>query len=193
MNRNELYHKTLDILFDAYYQNKIRYRCCGRCPVAQLIAGNMGYKVYTFGNWENGDVEISHSYWLHLMQCGNNLDRKITLLRKIGLSRYELEEKHLAATGYTVAELIMIERAFECSFDVDKDDRKDILKGLTAVFAVLRHIHQISVEDFETDKEKQDKNKLITDRLVRRHQSLNMDHQTDRQNSLTSLSEALNA
>jgi hypothetical protein len=178
MNRKERYYKTLDILFDAYYQNKIRYRCCGTCPVAQLIAGNMGYKLYDFGYWQNEGVEINYNYWLHLLRCENNLDKKITLLRKIGLSRYELEEKHLAATGYTVAELVMIERAFENSFDEDQGDCEEVSKGLVAVFSVLRHIHQITLEDFEIYNKTRDESfsESITNRLVRRHQSLCFDN-----------------
>ena len=184
MNRPDLYFRNAEIISNAFRNNTIHYRSNARCYVANLIAGNMGYTVHTTESWDHrecwykGDTKVNHDYWPRLLH-GSKLFNKIKLLKDIGLRQYKLQKKHLAATGYTNVELKKIEKAFERCYELFAREQ-NILKGVEAAFAVLRDIHQITIEDRAMNIEQNNVTALI-DRLVNRHQSVNFHfiHKTD--------------
>lgn len=82
----------------------------------------------------------------------------------------------MATTGYTVAELARIEDTFENCYHADyrQSSKQDVLKGLQAVFSVLKEIHEITDKDFSVISETVQNNlsDAIVERLVNRHESL---------------------
>lgn len=171
MNRSELYSETVNILYDAYYNNRLEYRNYHLCPIGNIIRSKMGYDVSIKNNslgrkscsWYNkGDFVLAFPWHSLLYQ---NLQR-LTNLEPEDLA---LAEIHLKVTGYSKDELIKIEMAFESNYE--EEAYSDYLSGVINVLKVLDEIHQVNVAGscatWETNE-----NHGTVDSLVKRHQAV---------------------
>lgn len=125
-NRPELYRKTVNILFDAYFNDTLEHgNPCG-CAIGNIVASNLGFQFKMSGDgrmiWKNG-----HPNWYY----------------KIGDA-----DRQISSTGYSPKEVSLIEKRFE---GVSRAPRKDerMFNGLVAVLDVLKQIHEVT-EDEET-------------------------------------------
>jgi len=118
MRNKKLFDKTINILVNAYLKGTLIHSFSCACAVGNLVAAYNNYKVIKCG-WENKEGEAVLATW-----CGRIID-----------GRKRIQE--LECTGYTVQEIVEIERAFERTFD----DRSGY-KGLMNVVDALIEIHQ---------------------------------------------------
>jgi hypothetical protein len=137
MNRIDLYNKTVDILFQAYFNDTLEHgNYCG-CAVGNLVAAGMGKKIIRSSgqvDWLN-DLD-GGSLWYDLIrgyiEYGGNEER-------------EAATAQILSTGYSFDEITMIERSFEkAPFGNSQDDY--MFNGLVSVLEALKQIHEIKDE-----------------------------------------------
>lgn len=152
MERAELYKKTVDILFDAYFNDTLEHANCYACAVGNIVAANRGLKylnkemvslelygdvIYTgrgklFYSSENSFTENLVSY----------LPGVFDSFRANQLPGLALQ--HLESTGYSFDELTAIENAFEGEAISAEFLTDDIMfSGLVAVLEELKQIHKV--------------------------------------------------
>ena len=137
-NRKELYQKTVDILYYAYFNNTLRHSNCFACAVGNIIAANKGFSFTPSKpigiKWAD---QHEASEW-HYVFC-TTMGRQI-----IQTNNYRGKAKEqIDSTGYTLSELAKIEFAFETAEPgASPEDR--MFNGLSAVLDTLKEIHQIS-------------------------------------------------
>jgi hypothetical protein len=104
-NRMKLYQKTVDVLLDAYNNNTLEHGNCSACAVGNICK-------------EAADeTRIKNSAWKCLFrtvidEAGNSLSQPAIQLTTNDVIHASIL---IDATGYTVAELAQIEKAFETS------------------------------------------------------------------------------
>lgn len=130
MIKAELYHKTVGILFDAYFNDTLRHMNCHACAVGNIVAANCGYR------FEEGGLRwVGRSpNWSDIILMGFD-------------SRDGLMEIH--STGYDQGELSKIEQRFENAPRGNNDEDR-MFNGLVAVLDVLKDIHQVTDQDLLT-------------------------------------------
>lgn len=141
MKNEALYHKTVDILVEAYFQNSLEHNNCAACAVGNIIAANMGYEYHHNGNqlyWFGKSVSEAHAWYEILFSSKLNTE---------GL-------KQIASTGYSMKEIIAIEEAFENQYSSSDDADKRMFNGLMAVIDVLDVIHEVDNETTISSKNK---------------------------------------
>jgi hypothetical protein len=143
MKNPELYKKTVDILYDAYFNDTLEHWNCTACAVGNIVAANMGIKIIPvrrgfvkFGNPPGSDAFSPYENsgcWFPSISYGS-----VNTLTKAA-------KKQVAATGYSARELAKIEKAFEnCGYSVSSEDY--MFNGLVAVLEVLKEIHEVTDE-----------------------------------------------
>ena len=137
-NRKELYKKTVDILYYAYFNNTLRHSNCFACAVGNIIAANRGF---TFTPSKPIGIRWADrheaSEW-HYVFC-TTMGRQI-----IQTNNYKGKAKEqIDSTGYSLAELAKIEFAFETA-EPGKNAEDRMFNGLVAVLDILKEIHQVS-------------------------------------------------
>lgn len=145
MKRPELYHKTVGILVDAYFNDTLAHGNCHACAVGNMIAANKGYEVtpskilnkndsHRFG-WDNYNAyEFLPGYY-------NSPLYPSWFTELSSDKKSSIAESQIRATGYTSAELQLIELSFERATRGDTDDEW-MFNGLMAVIDVLDKIHE---------------------------------------------------
>ena len=117
---------SVDVLVKAYMNDTLTHGNDCACAVGNLIAHELGVNPKSSWNPE----------WLVGYVCGVNIED----------GRREIE-----TTGYTVNEILRIERAFEnVLYSNDHDEWN--YKGLMAVVDVLADIHEIDLTTREESK-----------------------------------------
>jgi len=140
MIKEQLYRKTCDILFDAYFNDTLEHGQCCACAVGNIVAANMGLTIIKDGDgmfiWENYECYNNGHFlgWFYPVREG-------TLP-----TNQQLAE--INSTGYEIYELNQIESAFERSGGYFTNDEK-MFNGLCAVIEVLNKIHEVE-EDTQT-------------------------------------------
>lgn len=146
MIKEELYHKTVGILYDAYFNDTLEHRNCYACAVGNLIAANNGYEFTTehsglrnfvwrgFAPYGEEWIGRKVAHWYGLVSPFRNCTDKDVALKQI------------LSTGYSIDEIILIEQAFE-SGDFGESKDEEMFNGLVAVLEVLKEIHQVTDED----------------------------------------------
>jgi hypothetical protein len=123
----ERFDKTVDVLVKAYLNDTLVHGNDCACAVGNMICAALGYK---YGSW------MANWHVAFVCQLGGQF--KIDALKEV------------ESTGYSVAEILEIERAFERApgnhIDVDNWN----FNGLMAVVTVLAEIDGISLEQAET-------------------------------------------
>jgi len=142
----ELYHKTVDILFQAYFNDTLRHGNCYACAVGNMIAANGGYKFETDANAEDPGLSI---YWKGFSPYSSDSKDPVwpawlEYVREVNYYRDDEEaaKEEVRLTGYSRNELMLIEHAFENA--VYGNSYEDYMfNGLVAVLEVLKQIHEI--------------------------------------------------
>lgn len=122
MKNEALFNQTVDILAKAYFAETLIHGSACACAVGNLVAAN--------GDWSyNGS-------WAAVVLCPD--------LFLEGVVREQIE-----ATGYTVRQIIRIERAFEKvrPIAVMPSLDPDGYLGLLSVLDVLFEIHEVGADD----------------------------------------------
>ena len=160
MNRKELYHKTVDLLLDAYSSGNLKHGDCRFCAV-----GNICFEASL-------KTRIPNNRWSSLfytIAADGRQTKHPPIYQYDALEVYTL----IKETGYTKEELMKIEETFELSIikvpspferyvylekDLERyryytqhDTKKGQYIGLCAVLDVLRDIHETEVQ--ESDKQ----------------------------------------
>ena len=138
MNRPELYKRTVDILFQAYFKDELEHQNCYACAVGNLVAANMGYTMMT----TKGDMirfvwKDRIPFWdAVFVSCGDNEQSRYP-------DNYKEEAKvEIDSTGYRWRELAMIEESFEKAYTYEDND-EEMFNGLCNVLETLKQIHQV--------------------------------------------------
>lgn len=141
MNREELYHKTVDKLLDAYNNEELMHSNCMMCAVGNICDGDNSWSVLFFTEYNHRKKESKQIVSVY------NFKEE----REGGLQT-------IANSGYTKEELMKIEFAFENSISHNYLYYKETaIKegqyiGLCAVLDVLKEIHE--KENITEDKQK---------------------------------------
>ena len=134
MIKPELYKKTVDILYQAYFNDELEHGNCAACAVGNICAGN--------------GIPRHHP---DLRQEINNASWRFKFMTRLGQQRVKETApasamKVIRATGYTWRQLARIEYAFETAWTgYSKEDH--MFNGLVAVLEVLKEIHQVTDAD----------------------------------------------
>ena len=152
MNREKLYQKSVDLLLDAYNEEKLSHGNPCACAVGNLIKGNnaslpkMG-KCVLPGLWD-----FNPDWFYQLLSLKRNVSLSSWANVGIVVTKEEAE-RQLNSTGYSVSEIIRIEHAFE---SMEWADMKEYTQfhGLKAVLNVLKDIHSTEVEIAENNQSK---------------------------------------
>lgn len=145
MIKPELYHKTVGILYDAYFADTLEKGNCFACAVGNIVAANMGKKFCV--DPEAGNV-FQKYYWKGYAPYSDIFNgANVEWFPLTGVPN-----KETLSTGYSIDELMRIENAFEKSPGVGVQDR--MFNGLVAVLEVLAQIHQVTDEDLLTANNK---------------------------------------
>lgn len=144
MKRPELYHKTVGILVDAYFNDTLVHGDYCGCAVGNMIAANLGIKLIRRRDgveWGANTMKHFGSEWYDL-KYGTKL---------VG----DKGEIQIKSTGYTYQQILDIEKAFELAEDGNTEEEY-IFNGLMAVIDVLDQIH----ENTDTNVTQETKNKF---------------------------------
>ncbi len=141
MKNEELYYRTVNMLAKAYLNGTLMHANCTACAVGNIVGGGREWfdvvRIYRHG-------EAKYDFPLYWLAEG---------------------KKQIESTGYSIAEISVIEKAFE-SADEDADDivctvNTNGFLGLMAVVDALDIIHE-NTSSAITDKAK----KQIEDKVV---------------------------
>ena len=142
MKRPELYKKTCDILYDAYFNDTLIHGTCFACAVSNIIASNLGKKIWRpFKDLQNEDM--FYPIWDEVFYTVKKR------YQNINFDLYKGDVKcQIDASGYSVEDLAKIEYAFETA-KYGGSDENYMFNGLCAVIEVLNKIHEVE-EDTQT-------------------------------------------
>lgn len=140
MNNEELYHKTVNILVQAYFNDTLEHTQCRACAVGNIVAANMGMKLqfneeYRYiapTDFVPDDPKKDSGLWFDAIGSGDVKKSFITedILRQV------------KATGYSPYELMLIEFAFEHPENKGSSPDEYMFNGLMSVIDVLDEIHE---------------------------------------------------
>lgn len=162
MINEPLYKKTVDILYQAYFNDTLEHGNCYACAVGNIVAGNCGYEFKQARNYCDQPLGVHTG-------CGNLFWNKDNYFND-NATYYALNfgsddnEPTLAAddqiksSGYSLFQLHLIEKAFESVTAVNeglpKYTDEEMFNGLVAVLEVLKEIHQVTDDDLITTNHK---------------------------------------
>jgi hypothetical protein len=159
MNRPETYHKSVQILYDAYFNDTLEHERCSACAVSNLLqeasvksgikvsrwsqifctissANRRGPKQHLIAG-ENEILGETVSGGIKAYNIDNNKECKVWREEAFTLFSY---------SDYTLEELIRIENVFE-SADAGLSDEDWMFNGLVDVLNALKQIHEVTDED----------------------------------------------
>jgi len=158
MNQLEKFNDTVGVLVKAYLNDTLIVGACCACAVGNLIAAKNQYKRTQDGAWVDAvGNRIDHTLWYDASVLNPllNSDSYYTeeeyeeeLHNSIGLAQIE-------SIGYTPAEVVLIEAAFEgrgnwpLAFGEECDF---VLSGLMNVVDALGQIHGVDLTTTEAAK-----------------------------------------
>lgn len=134
MKNKSLYDKTVDILYQAYFNDTLKHLSCTACAVGNICGGNLEWRflfVTEFGTQRN----VIDVHYLTTSVAPFNSQLEVDKARKRAFDLIE-------STGYTPYELAKVEYAFE-SADKGKSGEDWMFNGLVAVLDVLKEIHEV--------------------------------------------------
>jgi hypothetical protein len=162
MKNPELYKRTVDILYQAYFNDTLVHGNCHACAVGNIVAANMGWgytqpKSFCTGNIVWDTPEAQRTYWVE--ERNNGFVTWFAAVRELSKADGN-QKKQIKATGYSIRELSAIEIAFErANCGESREDR--MFNGLVAVLDCLKEIHEVedevateSVKPFKSHYEK---------------------------------------
>lgn len=134
-NRTELYHETVEVLYDAYFKDELKHGNCKACAV-----GNICKKASSLTGIMNEEWNV----FFCTSRRGDHYEQRRSFHRT-GLL-FEDAKKLISNTGYRIIELADIEFAFE-SADKGDSDEDWMFNGLAAVLKVLKQIHEVQDDE----------------------------------------------
>lgn len=144
MIKPELYKRTTDILYQAYFNDTLVHGCGCACAVGNIVAANMGFQLLGKGHalrWDREGLPI-YDHWNNVVNLGEIIG-----------DVYAEADEQIRATGYEVADILRIEAAFESAhWWLRPEDR--MFLGLSNVLDVLAEIHQVTDQDLLTSNNK---------------------------------------
>lgn len=149
MKKAELYKRTVDILYQAYFDDTLEHYNCYACAVGNIVAANVGFQFERVDKEQKGlgwkGFPNQYRYTSFTTLSRTWIDA-ISYGRLVEYEYYGTAKQHIEATGYTCLELAWIEMAFEDCHRGNSDDEY-MFNGLVAVLEVLKEIHEVSDED----------------------------------------------
>jgi len=131
MKNEQLYHKTVDILVEAYFNDTLEnLNVCG-CAVGNLVAHHMNYEIIkdAYGSISWKDQSYPNEMGWATVHC----------IRIVNMENYTgLAKEQIDSTGYKPSETMKIEQAFESGY-LGKDP---MFNALCAVIDTLDEIHE---------------------------------------------------
>lgn len=131
MIKEELYKRSIDVLSRAYLEGHLEHGDPCGCAVGNMVAASCGFKIvqtkYEGLAWKQDGVDFP-TYWWNFLAFKDDERAAISQIHQ---------------TGYTVTEVIKIEKAFE---SVSLCNDHDGYLGLMAVVECLGHIHEVNDE-----------------------------------------------
>lgn len=135
MIKEELYHKTVDILVKAYFDDTLKHGNCVACAVGNIINH---YRPFTSEEKTNLQYRISGWSSVFCTLGAGHPDQEQVILPR----NYKGDSKEqIDSTGYTWQELAKIEFYFETA-PQGKSEDEWMFNGLMAVIDVLDEIHE---------------------------------------------------
>lgn len=132
MKNEALYHKTVDILYQAYFNDKLMHGNCYACAVGNICGGNHQWR-YLFFTHVLGNENVINNAGRSLCMSPD-----VICIAETRKAAFDL----IASTGYTPNELAEVEYAFESS-DKGNSNEDWMFNGLVAVLEVLKQIHEV--------------------------------------------------
>jgi len=121
MKNPELFHKTVGILVNAYFNDVLISGDCHACAVGNIVAANCGYSIQEAPNryyeWIDKKGNLVHVHWVNVFYTSvvRFFGIRLGIIREFDSDNIGIrEEKEILSTGYNVVELAKIESAFEC-------------------------------------------------------------------------------
>ncbi len=162
MIKEQLYHKTVDILVQAYFNDTLKHSDCCACAVGNIIAANLGYNI------KNNEDSRYPMVWVDGGGCklpypGSGKDSfgwGAAIVEGVNENHnYGEAKKQIDASGYSIYELAYIEKAFESAnkeffFGDDPPSDEIMFKGLMEVINILDQIHE-NKDEVVTNSSKQ--------------------------------------
>jgi len=159
MKRPELYHRTVDILVQAYFNDTLEHCQCRACAVGNIVAANMGMKL---GYNEFFNCIVPEKFKVNTPTGDSGLWYQA--IYSGGINKKALSDDvmcQVLCTGYAAQELAKIESAFEyCERGNSKEDY--MFNGLMAVINCLDEIH----ENHDTEISQSSKSKFTRNSLT---------------------------
>ena len=147
MNRPELYRKTVDILYQAYFNDTLEHGKCVACAVGNIIRVNIGASIsdtpFDTGKFVGDrqflvDNQLQAPVWALVFMTMCN-----TRVQDVNPGEFRgLAAQQIAATGYPWQELAKIEYAFETA-NKGSSDEDYMFNGLVSVLEVLKELHKV--------------------------------------------------
>lgn len=146
-NNLDLYNKTVDILFNAYFNDTLHHGQCHACAVGNLINARMPFTKKQIEEMKTNKLG-NPIYWPSVF-CTYNAkhgrpDREFHPSRYTGVAKDQID-----STGYSLEELSEIEYRFETA-PGDYGSEDHMFNGLCAVLEVLKEIHGIKEDEHTT-------------------------------------------
>jgi hypothetical protein len=140
MNRIDLYNKTVDTLFHAYFNDTLRHGDCSACAVGNICLGS---GAHLYGKY-NCQIVGSNLAWS--MAFYTETDSQVQTIEESSYHQnFNGCKDVIDATGYTLLELAKIEHGFETAYRGKSDD-EHMFNGLVSVLEALKQIHEIKDE-----------------------------------------------
>ncbi len=135
MKNQELFHKTVNILVQAYLKGTLKHMDPCACLVGNLIAANMNYKV-SQNLWEDSNGKVQSFTWYNLIMA----NRGYECFAYLNEAKKEIE-----VTGYGLEDIIKLESAFE---EADRGQSREdwMFNGLMDGIDCLCEIHEVNEE-----------------------------------------------
>lgn len=145
MKNQELLDKTINILVKAYFDGILERSECAACAVGNIVASNCDYKISKDYWFIDKDGNRLCPKWQEYIWAFDGTDRRF-INEVDDCAKFEVE-----STGYSVFDLVKIERAFmKVDFTISHDDRN--YNGLMRVVDVLMSIHEGTEKECESAK-----------------------------------------
>lgn len=146
MTQLEKFHDTVGILVKAYLNGELAHRSCTACAVGNLVAAKMGTR--PLRDARNHKTGFNNNYY------ENGVSQTWFSYSNYGPQKSDQSEM----TGYSIAQLTIIEKAFEDTPSPDTgylDYQNDewMFNGLMDVVDVLAEIHGVDLEVKQSAKE----------------------------------------
>ena len=136
----EIYDKSVDVLLDAYNENKLFHVFCSACAVGNLVAAANNYIPAQSDEFSCG----TRPHWADVFSTGGTLGQLFRPEQYKGIAK-----KQIDSTGISLNELMEIEESFEsCDYDTNNEKRGQY-QGLVAVLNVMKDMVEEEVPHIE--------------------------------------------